>query len=99
MSEPLIIQTEVKENGKKTKIFKRKENSYVGRFHCKQKNLFLSELKLNNPLHQNERRFVASIRLDGQGEHEGKVQLTQMSLNADELRQLKQEIEDLLGEH
>lgn len=63
------------------------------KFPYKQQNMFISEFKVNG---SEERKFVVSIRLDGEGSESGRVKLSQMNFNENELLELRNNIDELL---
>jgi len=92
------IETIIKENGlpmiKLTKV----GSSTLGRgedsFSSKECNLFVSEMKVRPQ--PNERKFCISIRRIGSYKNEGEFKLNQISLNKTELKQLRDEMNNIL---
>ncbi|MFI2856918.1 hypothetical protein ACH6EH_07230 [Paenibacillus sp. JSM ZJ436] len=69
-------------------------NPKANEFPYKQENMFISEFKVNG---RKERKFVISIRLDGEGSEIGRFKLSQMDFNEDQLLELRNKIDELLN--
>jgi hypothetical protein len=99
--ERVNVQSEliIKENGKPCVKLSKIGNGTVNprseeRFDYKKQNMFISEFKIKNKEHP--RKFVVSIRIDGNQKDEGKCKLTQMNFDESELLELRNQIDGLL---
>ena len=91
----LITEGIIIKKNKKPKInFYKKHCGTIGDMKVKGVNLHLSELRVNSPNLNPERKFVMSLRQDGI--YNGEYKLTQMILTKEELIQIRNGINEIL---
>lgn len=84
----------IKENKKPKINFYKNHKGTIGTMKVKRVNLFLSELKVNSPIPNPDRKFVMSLRQDGI--NRGEYKLTQMMLTKEELIEIRNGINQML---
>ncbi|MFJ8528463.1 hypothetical protein [Bacillus sp. NPDC094106] len=84
-------------NGKLKKHLSKEAIQIIGGFHCRKTNMFIIEKQKNNLSKEPLRKFVISMRLDGNNQNNHEFKMAQMDFNEEELIQLKEQIEDILS--
>ncbi len=96
------IDVRVKDNGKKVIHVTKSGTGVINprgnrQFKYMKQNMFISEYNSSDMDKNHKRKFVVSIRLDGKDDDLGDYRLTQISFDESELRELKFQLDKLLG--